>query len=473
VALLIWVPLSLAVFALVKKPHRAVAILLVAGAIFLPERETLTIPLLPDITKKTIACAWAFIPAFIWARQRLRRPRLGKMVWFLVGATVVIDVFRAALNGDALVFGASIVPPIPLHTAITFILDDLLVLFVPFYLGATLFNEREALKDLFKVFAIAGLSYIPFTLIEMRLSPQLHNWVYGFMQHEFAQVVRDGGYRPMVFMEHGLAVALFMATCALLATGLAKLKERIGAFPALGCAIALTVIVTLLRSFGALIFLISLAPLLWFTSPRTQIRAAAVLGTLVLLYPLLRAFDWIPTKQLVEWTGMYSMDRAGSLSFRFENEDIILHKVFERPYFGWGGFGRIFIFDYWTGGETVTFDGAWLITYAQSGVTGFIAKFALLIWPLWQAWRRQKRIRIKGDQILIGALSLTTAMVVMDLLPNGMFTYFPYLLSGALLGATRELSRPEQGVLQSAQAQSPRGVWVPRAQPTNVHVARS
>jgi hypothetical protein len=473
VALLIWIPLSLVVFSSFK-PHRAVAILLVGGAIFLPERETLTIPLLPDIDKKTIACAWAFFPAVIWAWGRIKKPQLGKMTWFLFGSLVIIDIMRAALNGDAINYGAAFVPHIPLHTAITFVLQDFLVMFVPFFLGATLFKERETLKDLLKAFAIAGLCYVPLVLIELRLSPQLHNWVYGFMQHSFAQVMREGGYRPMVFMEHGLAVALFLATCALCATGLAKAKERVLRFRAWIPALILTVLTLLVNSFGALLFLVALAPLIWFTSPRMQLRIASLLCAMVLLYPLLRAFDWVPTKALVDLAGSYSADRAGSLAFRFENEDLVLHKAFERPFFGWGGFGRIFVLDPWTGDELTTFDGAWLITYTQSGVLGFVARFGLMVWPVWKAWRRIKRVRHKGDQILIGALGVTTAMVILDLLPNGMFTYFPYLLAGALLGSSRELSRPDQGLMPAQGVSAPPRAYAPRRprEPTEVYARR-
>lgn len=449
VALFLWVPVSLAAFAFLK-PHRAVAVLLVFGAILLPERELVTVPLLPDIDKKTIATTWAFFPAFIFAAKQLKRPRLGKLTWLLWGVVVFVDVMRAALNGDAISYGAAFAPPIPIHTSITFVLDDFLRLFVPFYLGATLFREREQLKDLFKVFVIAGLFYVPLCLIELRLSPQLHNWVYGFMQHSFAQVMRQGGYRPMVFMEHGLAVALFLATAALLALGLAKAKERaIRGWPVWLPALVLCAITALVNSFGALLFLVALAPIIWLMSQRTQVRVAALIGIVIIFYPLLRASDWIPTKGLVDMAAMYSQDRAGSLAFRFENEDTVLAKAFERPFFGWGGFGRIFVYDPWTGQELTTFDGAWLITYAESGVFGFIAKYGLLVWPIWLAWRRLRKAKHKGDQILLGALALTVAMIVLDLLPNGMFTYFPYLLAGTLLGAVRELSRPDQGLLNT------------------------
>ena len=34
----------------------------------------------------------------------------------------------------------------------------------------------------------------PLCVIELRFSPQLHNWVYGYHQHDFVQTIRDGGY---------------------------------------------------------------------------------------------------------------------------------------------------------------------------------------------------------------------------------------------------------------------------------------
>ena len=36
--------------------------------------------------------------------------------------------------------------------------------------------------------------------------------IYGFNQHMFAQAVRESGYRPVVFMQHGLMVALFLVS---------------------------------------------------------------------------------------------------------------------------------------------------------------------------------------------------------------------------------------------------------------------
>jgi hypothetical protein len=119
---------------------------------------------------------------------------------------------------------------------------------------------------------------------------------------------------------------------------------------------------------------------------------AVLLGALVMLYPILRAYDLFPTKMLVSWARAISEDRAGSIAFRFFNEDIALKRAFERPIFGWGGFDRIFVFNKQTGEELSTLDGAWLITYCASGLLGFVSRFGLLTYPIWRAYRRVKRM---------------------------------------------------------------------------------
>jgi hypothetical protein len=133
--------------------------------------------------------------------------------------------------------------------------------------------------------------------------------------------------------------------------------------------------------------------------------------------------------------------------------------------FGWGGFDRIFVFDTESGDELSTFDGAWLITYCASGVMGFIARFGLLTWPVWLAFRRMRRIPIKSDQALIAAVAVATAMVSVDLLPNGMFTYFPHLLAGVLLGAVRQLTRRDSAPMAHVGSERPRARQV---QPASV-----
>src|SRR5439155_21163091 len=80
---------------------------------------------------------------------------------------------------------------------------------------------------------IGGLVYVPLCWFEVRMSPQLHVWVYGVRHHAFVQQMRDGGYRPMVFMQHGLMVAMWMAMTSLIGCWLWKAKtiRQIGDVP--------------------------------------------------------------------------------------------------------------------------------------------------------------------------------------------------------------------------------------------------
>ena len=70
---------------------------------------------------------------------------------------------------------------------------------------------------------------------EVRMSPQLHSSMYGFRPFRFDQAYRWGGYRPSVFMQHGIALGLFMASCTLVAFWLWRsgFPKRIGT-PAAG-----------------------------------------------------------------------------------------------------------------------------------------------------------------------------------------------------------------------------------------------
>ncbi|MCK9912753.1 hypothetical protein MXD81_26600, partial [Microbacteriaceae bacterium K1510] len=72
---------------------------------------------------------------------------------------------------------------------------------------------------------------------------------------------------------------------------------------------------------------------------------AAALVLLALLYPSLRASDLFPTTQLYNMALSVSEDRAGSLKFRFDQEQQLLDHARERFLFGWGRFGRNRLYD--------------------------------------------------------------------------------------------------------------------------------
>src|SRR5262249_44940099 len=155
---------------------------------------------------------------------------------------------------------------------------------------------------------------------EIRMSPQLHYLLYGYYPTAFIQAIRDGGFRPMVFMGHGLTAAFFMMTATVAAAALWRVGVSVRRMPPAGVTAYLSVVLILCRSLGALIYGAVLVPLVSLAKPRTQIRVALVMATFSLLYPMLRMVDLVPTKTLVESASVISSDRADSLRTRFDNE---------------------------------------------------------------------------------------------------------------------------------------------------------
>src|SRR5262249_17761958 len=82
---------------------------------------------------------------------------------------------------------------------------------VPYLLGRIYLTDLLGMFELAVAVFLGGLIYVPLCVIEIRFSPQLHTWVYGFHQHSFEQTLRFGGFRPVVFMEHGLMVGMWMS----------------------------------------------------------------------------------------------------------------------------------------------------------------------------------------------------------------------------------------------------------------------
>ncbi len=80
---------------------------------------------------------------------------------------------------------------------------------IPFILGYNLLDRPRDRHEVLRALVIAALGYSLLMLIEIRLSPQLHNWLYGFFPHSFGQQMRGDGFRPVVFLGHGLLVAIF------------------------------------------------------------------------------------------------------------------------------------------------------------------------------------------------------------------------------------------------------------------------
>ena len=102
-------------------------------------------------------------------------------------------------------------------------------------------------------------------LFEIRMSPQLHRWFYGYHASRFIPEVRYGGFRPSVFIETRLGVAFFLMTANLAATALWRTRTRVRRLPPAGVMAYLSVILVLCKSLAALAYGAVLMPLVRLT----------------------------------------------------------------------------------------------------------------------------------------------------------------------------------------------------------------
>jgi len=442
----IWLPVTLAVFA-VARPRVAALVSILGGVLLLPSGVVMDLPPLPPLDRDGAIGLGALLATLLFARGAFRRRIPGTGFDALILVFALSELATAWTNADSLVLGdgAVIRPGLSLYDGLAAAVSQALRVAAPYVIGRALFRTPGDLELLLKASVLAALLYSPFVLFELRFSPQMHNIVYGFFPHVFSQTVRDTGWgwRPMVFMTHGLMLALFLATTSLAASALWSVRSRIGPVPARVAAIALLVLLLLCGSLGAALYGLVLLPLLLFARPRTILRVAVLLAALVFAYPALRAADRFPSQPLVDTARLVSEERSTSLAFRFENEDMLMERAAERPWFGWGRFGRNHVFDPVIGRAATTTDGLWIIVYGSQGIIGFVALFGAWLLPVFLLPRRLRHVADRRGVKVVAGMALIVTVNAVDLLPNAFMNSFTLLMAGALAGTLETLRRPQ------------------------------
>lgn len=434
-ALFLFIPLTLALYARLPAT-KATIVTVLSGVLFLPEVLAVDPPLLPPMDKTSITAFWALVGCLWKARGKLRRARPLRGVDSLFVLLLLCNVGTALTNPDALFSGPIVRQGLVLYDAVALGIKDTLAIYLPFLLGRAMLTSERDLYTLLRALVTFGVVYACLALVEIRLSPQLHNWLYGYHQMDFSMAIRFGGYRPMIFMQTGLAVGMFMLSVTIAAIVLhrtGRVRARTVYF--------LGVVLLLCKSTGAIVYGLVALPLVALVR-RPRARLPAVFALLTLLYPLLRTTDTFPTDALVQQAEKLNEERALSLWFRFDQEYQLLQRALERPYFGWGGYNRNRHFDPDTGEDLSVTDGDWAIQIGTRGLVGFLAIYGLMTVPVLLTWRRLRRVRSRDDRLRLAGLALITSLLVVDLLPNGLFHCLPFFLSGALYGLLMGMSGP-------------------------------
>jgi tetratricopeptide (TPR) repeat protein len=423
IALLGWIPAVIGLFVSLP-PRRAVVVAYVVAWLFLPN-QAFSIHGLPDFTKTTATSEGVLLGALIFDNARLRgfRPRwpdLAMLAW------CVCPFASSMSNGLGAYDGLSAV----VSTAIIYGL--------PYFLGRIYLEGAGGPSELAAGIIVGGLVYVPLCLLEMRISPQLHRMVYGAAaSNSFDQTIRYGGYRPTVFMSHGLEVGMWMTGTAMIAIWLwtAGSVKKVAGLAFAPFTLVLLVTAIFCKSTGAILQMVLGLVFLWSSRKSRTALPALVLAAIPSLYCGSRALGLWDGRMAVALTKTYlSEDRAGSLEFRLDNENLLIAKALQRPVFGWGGWGRARVYDEDGTDLTVT-DGLWIIALGNEGIVGLLAHVMVLTLPLLVLIARYPARRWKDPDVAPhAALAILLALYMIDNLSNAMFNPIYYLAAGALLG---------------------------------------
>jgi hypothetical protein len=435
-----WIPAVIALFVR-KPPQQAVLIAFMGAWLLLPQAEY-EISGIPDYTKMSATCVGILAACLIFDGQRLRSIRfelydLPMVLWCLCPLPSSLS------NG------------IGLYDGLAQSLDQTFAWGLPYLIGRLYFRDPLSLRTLAYAIVIGGLLYVPLCLIEIRISPQLHRIVYGFHQHQFAQSIRGDGFRPTVFMQHGLMVGMWMAMSSLLAVwlwasqGLRRLAvPGLGNISFVGPLLLLLVTTVLCKSYGALALLtLGIACLVASQTLKTR----ALMATLLLvpaLYCVTRSTGTFDGREFVSVAASVDLERAESLAFRLSNEDMLLKKALQRPLLGWGGWRRARVYD-WQGEDISTADGYWIIVLGDRGIFGLSMFLCALLIPALRALahaptRRWKEAGIGASVALAMVLILYAADSLLNAMKNPVFV----MIAGALNSTATNLgwqpdSQPE------------------------------
>ena len=454
--LLVWPVIALVLYQRLS-PTRALIWAILGAYMLLPPIATFDLPAVPDFDKFSIANLCALVFTLFVLRERV--PVLPQN-WIgrgLIAMFVLTPFATTITNPDVIPIVTGDVPSLRMYDSIAYISSQLIAL-IPFVLARRFLGTAEGMRALVGSLVVAGLIYSVPMVLESRLSPQLNIWVYGFFQHDFSQSMRGGGFRPMVFMPHGLWVAFFALMAAMSALVMLRQSTADGRHWHLFIWLYLMAVLVLCRSAGPMVYALGLTPLILIAPRRIQVLVAALLAVLVITYPLLRGAHLVPIYDIVDFAERINPERGDSLRFRTDNEEALLVRAMEKPWFGWGGYGRNLIFDPYDGRILTVPDGGWIIVLGAYGWAGYIAQYGLLVLPLILVGREALLSRSAAFSPWGAGIALIYAANLVDLLPNNTLIPFTWLMAGALLGWAEVLAADRRAAARAAwEANLPQG----------------
>jgi hypothetical protein len=255
---------------------------------------------------------------------------------------------------------------------------------VPYLMGRLLFSDAESLSLAAKGFVIAGLAYVPVCLLEVVTGPRIYATLYGYQPYRWIGAQRYMGYRPVGLLEDGNQLGIWMATSALIAIGLWKLRsvDRILGVRIATIAVVLLGTTLLCQSAGSILLLLGLLPFIAVNQrflPRV-LTLFLILG--VGCFAVLRLANVVSLRSMVTHNAVadsaaHILGKAGRGSFgwRLSQDEQYVNSALETPLLGSGEW------DWWKGKASRPW-GLWMLSFGMYGILGLLALESIQLLPV-------------------------------------------------------------------------------------------
>jgi tetratricopeptide (TPR) repeat protein len=420
-ALFGWIPLVLVLFTLM--PVRRAVVASATGAWLLLPPIGIDLPGLPVYDKAAAATVGIMVATVLFQPHRLMGFRLR---WFDLPmvAWCICPFFSSVLNDLGTYDGMSMV------------VRQLSSWFFPYLVGRLYLTDCEGLGELAQAMVVAGVCLIPFCFLEIRLSPVMSKWVYGFGGQGAFEGTRYGFYRPRVFFGSGLELGLWMNAVSLVGWWLWRTGQLNRWWPGSGGIICAALLFTTVacRSTGATALLLGGMTALWICHRTGTKWAMWALLMAAPLYCFVRVNDLWSGASAVELVRIITTEeRAHSLQYRLDNEDLLIAKGLLQPWFGWGGWGRNFVYDDWNRQLSII-DGMWMLAFGSFGMVGLLSMVTALLLPAVLFLKRFAVSQWNQPSLApVAAIAVVIDLCMLDSLFNGMLNVLYIIATGGLM----------------------------------------
>ena len=413
IVIVLWL-LGFAATMLVKRSPEALCGWMLAGWLFLPQ-FTLDLPGVVLTRVRLITLATGLAAFLVNADRRT-------MLRFSMVDLPVMGISLAA-------FGASLSNGLGVYDGFVVALDLFLLWGLPWFVGRFIFATPKNKKILIQYCIAAALVYVPFCLYEMKMAPILHSELYGYAPRGHSglrgESLRFGLWRPMVFLETGLQLSLFMGISSVLAFwgALTHGVREILRIP-VGKASAVLVIITVFCvSTGSIILTLLGWCFVFISRSKLKVYLLITICLIPILYPIYRMVNIGGLDVNISQDESMLSDREASLRFRIDSEDKFLQRWTQHPLLGWTS--RYFRFS-----ERKSIpDSLWIQMLCKFGLIGWMAVTAAMVLPVGNACRVLGRTTAHRRAEYI--LGLSVLIFMLDCLFNAMECPVYMIMAGA------------------------------------------